>query len=184
MNISNSLNSIFILFLAVSCNFTGALLSCKNQELFTSNMYVKHFVLYMILLVTIVSTDKQNFITETKGFSEQLFLLFGYSFVIYLVFILLTKMIFIYIIVALVILFFHLFVVDYKKTQINHENEEEIKKYETIECILEILLGIIIVVGVYLYYMKQKSEYGDRFSISKFIVGVPVCKKMMIKTLD
>lgn len=181
MNIADSLSSLPILFLAVSCNFTGNLLSCENQELFTNNMYVKHFVLYMILLITVVYTNKKNFITgklEKQSFSVQLLSLLGYSAFIYLLFVLLTKMRFIYIVVALVILFVHVFVTDYKKNQVNPENKEEIEKYETVELVLEILLGFITVVGVGLYYMKQKSDHGNEFSISKFLVGVPVCKRM------
>ena len=42
--------SLFLLFLVVCGNYIGELLGCKTQKLLSENMYMKHIVLFFIIV--------------------------------------------------------------------------------------------------------------------------------------
>ena len=115
MNIESCLNIIPFIFLTVSCNFTGNLLSCKNQELFTNNIYTKHIILFFILLITMVYTNKSNFVKvkDKPSFKDSIYPLILHSILIYITFLFMTKMDMLFLILGLFILLVHLMIDNY-----------------------------------------------------------------------
>lgn len=171
------LNTIPILFLTVSCNFTGNLLSCKNQAIFNNNIYVKHGILFSILLITMVFTNKKTFIEkeppEDTPFLKVTLPLLLHALAIYLIFMCITKMELKYLAVCIALVISHMFVTDYKNTYL--KDSEAIAQYSNVELGLKGIFMVILLIGIGSYYLKQRADYGDKFELSKFFFGTIKC---------
>lgn len=177
--VSTYLNTIPILFLTVSCNFTGNLLSCKNQQLFNDNMYVKHSILYFILLVTLVFANKSTFVEKTvepPSFLATTAPLVLHSLVIYFIFMCVTKMKIQYIGFCLFLIIAHFFITDYKNTYVKEGDATTKEFYMNVEKGIQVLFAVTVVIGIVTYYLKQRADYGAQFELANFFFGTPKCK--------
>ena len=84
-NINNLLKTIFLLILAISGNFIAETLGCKTQKLLSENIYSKHIV---ILLLLYFAMD----ITSNKTTPISPFVQMRYALVIWVLFIIFTRM--------------------------------------------------------------------------------------------
>ena len=74
-------NTLFIIYLLISCNFLANLFSCNLQQLLSENMYVKHIFGFLTMLFCIIYVDS-NIVKESKyieGFFMQLFFTYGFG---------------------------------------------------------------------------------------------------------
>lgn len=163
------INGVFLLILAVAGNFIAETLGCRTQKLLTENMMAKHLITFMILNFAIGFTNSDN---DIHPFS-----ILTLSAIIYVLFILFTKMN-MYFTIAVFGLLFILYnlssFLSYYKTT-TPDNLVLIRSIESSQSILFTMVPLLIVLGSILYYMKQYKDHGKNWSSIKFFFGVNKC---------
>jgi len=168
--------AIFIFILIISGNYLGELFPCKVQDLFTNNIYVKHFLGY-ITLVFFVTLTVPELKKSTNLISE--------SIMLYILFLLLTNTyhpFWLYSFFAIGIMY----LIDIYAENIKHNDKEEkykkfIENIELIKKLIIISVLISIIVGFIVYLGLKKIEYGKKFTYLEFIFGKPSCKHLSPK---
>lgn len=160
----NIIQSLFLLFIAISGNYIAEIFPCQIQALFTYNMYAKHLLTFMILLFSIVLNSD----TEDKTLK-----LIGYSFGLYILFILMTKMDK-YFFLGLICIITIVYLLEHHKKETKEEDTK--KSISKIINILEYIGIVIFIVGFLSYYGEKRYEYDRDFRIETFILGKAVCK--------
>jgi hypothetical protein len=171
INFDLDINPLFIFYVTLGGNFVAQLFPCQVQKLFTENIYYKHFLAFFILFFAIVLTsDKSEKISTT---------LFSKTLVLYLLFIILTRMdknFFIMFFIALCVKFIII-------NELSHIKDNKLKdRYNKINKGLNYLLLFIGIIGFILYYGEKRYEYGKRFNFLTFLLGKPVCREFVIPT--
>ena len=165
-----SIHALISLYLIISANFMVPLFSCDLQSLIIDNIIIRHMIGFLTLLFFVRLTGPgkssfQNIITD--------------SVILYLWFIASTKITseFLYIVLSLTAVYFILYI--YETTN-ESENKKDKKVTENIELAkywISRLLGLIIIIGVILYYGEKRLEYKKDFDLMTFIFGKVKCKK-------
>ena len=178
--------ALFLLVLAISGNFLAETLSCQTQKLFR-NMYAKHIVLFFLIYFTIDIVDRGE--DEPSDPGKQLL----DAIALYIGFHLFTKMDFTFTIIIFIALcsiyilgnYRRLYKYRKEKLQKNPKMKEIVWEYEKHDKKLQniqmyLYYGSIIgtLVGSFIYFLRKKQEYGNKFSIYTFFEGVEVCKSL------
>jgi len=162
-------NSVFLLALAVSGNYVGETLGCKTQYAMTNNMYVKQMVLFFMIYFTL------NFVTtESMDPTDSIMR----AFLIWIMFLLFTKMNPTFTIVFAILLtgvYIMNNYITYYDSVGENEKSKNIGKYQRYGIIT---LVVLIILGFGIYTREKYIEYGSDFSITKFIFGVVKCKSL------
>ena len=166
-NVDNIIKGIFLLILALCGNFIAEILGCKTQQLLSKNMYYKHFITLTILYFAI------DFNSDASSTPLDIFKI---SILIYILFILFSKMSIQFTILAFILLLVTYVVnnyIDYYKK--NDSKNIIIQQLENLKYILHIILVIVIIIGFTLYFFKQRREHYNNWSGLTFIFGKVVC---------
>ena len=170
--------SVFTFILIVSANFLAEIFPCRVQYMLRHNMYIKHLfgILTMVFFV-VLSIDKNKSIFDI-GLN---------SFLLYILFILISKThwyTFFIIVFILSIAFFINIEKDRSKQLLNDGDEktnkiinERIKNYDYQTIIIYILTIFITIIGVLLYMGEKKLEYKNKFDYIIFFMGKDICKE-------
>ncbi len=169
---TNFINPLFLLFLTISGNFLAQLFPCQVQELFTTSIFHKHILAFFTLFFAIVlASDSTNNLT----------LLFRKTILLYLLFVLITRMdknfflLFLFILAAKYLL----------EKEIDNlpkdTPEKTLNKYSQLNKLLQYSLIIIGIAGFVIYLGEKKYEYGKDFDFNTFIFGKTVCKGTKLK---
>ena len=170
---NNLVKGGFLLLLAVSGNFVAETLSCRTQQMLRDNMFAKHIVIVLILYFTIgFSSDDTPPLHPAEIFKR--------SGVIYLLFLLFTKMDMTFTTIAFGLLagsyvnytFISFHEKDSKKDKVTIELHNKIQ-----QMLYMSILGVIFV-GFGLYYMKQRKEHYKTWSNTAFLFGVNKCDSL------
>ena len=161
----NLLKGIFLLILAICGNFIAETLSCKTQKILKNNMYFKQLIIILMIYFVINLMDD-----KIKHPKEN----FKITIIIYLTFLMLTKMNIYFTLITFIILttifILENYIIYYKKNKNNiHKNLKDIQNK------LIYTLGGIIVLGFSLYFIKQKNDHKKNWNTLKFIFGVVKC---------
>jgi hypothetical protein len=166
------LNSFGLLLLTISSNYSDKLLSCDIQEQYTNSVWMKHVITYLLVLFFIVAIDKRAFeeASKKRWIVPHIFLV---SFVVYLMFLIATKMQakFVLIILSLIVVYMLL---DIEQTG---KDDKTIKRLEIAQIVVAGLIAVTALYGFVTYFLKQKVEYGDQFSYVTFLLGKSVCSR-------
>ena len=189
--------TIFIFILIISGNFM-ALVPCKLQDELNNNMYVKHlFGLFtMIFFVTLAAPVKDKTISAVTL----------NSFLLYLLFILITKVhVKIFYVIAVLLGSTYITVllkeadigtinanasaIDVKNNNTMEQSNEQAKEnptnvilnnqlkiYDNIIFYSYILILLLTIIGVLAYMGEKKLEYKKNFKYVTFFLGKTVCK--------
>ena len=165
------IKGIFLLLMSLSGNFVAETLGCKTQKLLSENMMAKHFVIILMLYFAV------NFTSDNPGTPLETFKL---SLIIYVLFILFTKMsleftILIFILLAIVYVFGSY--IDYYKK--NDKDTQLINRLEYVRRIIYIVMTVLIIIGFGLYFMKQRKDHFNNWSTTKFIFGSRKCNSLI-----
>jgi|TARA_R110002074_G_scaffold207180_1_gene375770 Ca2+/Na+ antiporter len=176
------IDGLFLLFLAISGNFLAETLGCQTQELFTNSIIAKQIMTFFIIYFTIDFSDKNIEDPGTKLTKAGL---------VYLFFLLFTKMDLKPTVLVFVLLFGIYVSTSYKKYyeakfKQNDKPSKEDKnthseKMASMIQTQKTLMGIVVVTilaGFFMYYREKKIEYKETFNLQKFIFGVVKCKGM------
>jgi len=171
MELSKIIISIFLFYLLIFCNYTKELIGCKLNYYLSTNMYAKHLVAFLLLYFLIIVVDSDN-IENTYLYN------IGISFLIYILFIITTRIPY-YIIILILILLIILYIINKlkkKEQDKNLETNNEVNKYFYMELSLIFIIMILMSIGFIYYGLEKYCEYGKKFSILTFILGNTTCK--------
>ena len=163
---STLIKGLFLLILAISGNFIAETLGCKTQYLLTNNMYAKHLISLFILFFSISIFD------TSYGPPH---ILLKKTFMIYIIFIMYTKMdiTFTIIVFSLLSLVYIITIYEeyYEKNDIEQDKKLLFEKYRT-------NLYYLIIFGFLLYFRRQYEDHSKNWSTSKFIFGANKCDSL------
>jgi hypothetical protein len=166
-----SIKGVIALVLAICTNFVGETLSCHTQKILSENMLAKHLI---VVLSVFVAIDSLTFSSKEPGYRQSPLETLKMTLLVYLFFILFTRMHKSSTLVAftliLVLYFTDLFIAHYRP--------ENVKIIATIRNIIMYSFIINLVIGYYLYAHSKIKEYGKEFSWNSFVFGIPECKKL------
>jgi hypothetical protein len=164
---------VFLLFLAISGNFIAELLGCRTQKLLTSNMYVKHSIAFLILFFSLGFLSTESPVNPLTTFVNSL--------IIYITFLMFTKMdiIFTFLAIGLLMLMYILnmysnYYEELGKKENDSKLKEKSKSLTKSTNIISGMTGLLIIIGFSLYCFKQ-SEEKENFSLLKLIFGKVEC---------
>ena len=159
-----------LLFLSVGAGYANKLYSCDTQRFLTNNVYAKHGMAFVLLMLFIISS-KVNFVSKVEDGDWKTPELLMNAFILYLMFVIAGKMEFFYTASIITGLVGYLLLSNEESNK-SEETKNTIAKYKKY-----IMYGIAAcaVVGVATYYTKQQRDHQD-FSLRKFIFGVKKCK--------
>jgi len=169
MNIDNQIKGLFLLILAVSGEFISETLGCKTQKLLRDNMIIKNIFIIFVLFFAISYTETE-LINPLVNFKKSL--------IIWVFYVLFTRMTLSFTLIAFLILFIiyliGLYEVYYTKNKINKDKLEIMKKVKPI--LINLLMGILIV--GFVFYLNKQYREKKNFSLNKFIFGVRQCDSL------
>jgi len=164
------IKGIFLLILAISGNFLSETMGCQVQKLLTTNMIAKNIIILMVIYFALGFASDQTNPHPLHIMKQTLF--------IWVFFLIFNKMDMYFTIVVTFLLFSILLCKDYISYyhgKNEKEYNEKIAFLEDLSNKIIILTSLITIVGFLLYFRKQRSDYSDSFSYSKFILGSPKC---------
>jgi hypothetical protein len=164
--------NLFVLYLVISSNFLAGLFGCKIQDAFNKNIILKHVLGFLTLYFFVTLTETSEY------FPSQLSKRFLFAILIYIWFMITTKMKAEFWVVTILMLGL-VYVLQLQKDNENKEKNPDKNKVEIFKKVqygLIIMSGILTVIGFLIYLGEKKYEYGSEFSMSKFLIGNVVCK--------
>jgi hypothetical protein len=166
INEKNLVKSLFLLLLAVFGNFVGGTLSCKTQYYANNYMIVKHLLLFMMI-----------YFSNNLFLDENINPIYGLkiSVIIWVIYLIFTKQDIIFTIISLILLMF-IYLIDNFQNYYEKNNKEISDKLLYYRSIVKNLFVINLVIGFFVYLIKQSNEYIADFDITKFIFGIVNCK--------
>ena len=175
------IDGLFLLLLAVSGNFIAETFGCQTQELLSESIMAKQIMTFFIIFFTISYSNSDTENPTTKLIKSS---------IVYIFFLLFTKMnIFPTVVVLFLLMGLYIsnnykkfFISTFNKKNKSNKNlvshQDKIKNITKIQKILIIGVTIVISMGFFNYYKEKQVEYKNSFEFSKFIFGVVKCKKM------
>ncbi len=162
---------LLLLSLTVMGNFVAETLGCSTQKLLNTNRIAKLSVIFFLIYFTLniasgIDGKKVHPLTELKM-----------TFLLWIAFIIFTKMGKVNTIIVFTCLCLHYLVSNFYK----YYKDNNINDYNNIIEVLDKSLVIIIlistIIGFVSYVIKEKREH-KRFSWYKFFIGVDHCKNI------
>ena len=159
---------LFLLYILISTNYLGDLLSCSFQRLINNNIIYKHLLAFSVFYLTIMISLKDH----DNPFSH-IFVAIG----TYIWFILTTKMSANFVCSLLILIFIVYICTNIISHYQKKEKSEKLKKINNIIKIVGLVIGIIItIVGFVIYYKKKRLKYSKKWNWVTFILSEPKCK--------
>lgn len=166
--------SVFLLYIVMASGFVGDIFGCRVKKILDTNIYVKHISFFLMIYFTIVLTEEKlnspldNFYKSLK---------------MWIFYIMLIRLNITFTIIACILLV-SLYIIDeyivyYKSLEDKKEKEkQEIYNHiKNIPEIFEYIIGIIVIIGFFVYFYKQYKDKGKKFKLNKFIFGLLECGK-------
>ena len=168
-NFDNTTNlyGILLLFITLSANFVAQTFSCRLKQFLENNQISKHIILLLTInfLININNSENVNPIDKLKS-----------SFLIWIGFLIFSKINLYYIFVIFVLLLILYVMHDFKNyyKSKNTINQDIINKFNIYANIITITMFIILFVGFIKYLIKQKKDHKN-FDYIKFFLGTTKC---------
>jgi hypothetical protein len=178
---NNIPKSIFLIFLAISGNFLAQTLNCRFQKALTDNMVLKFITVFIMIYFTL---------SLTSDYSPGVALFV--SLAVFIGFMMLVRThlpITITIIFLLMVIFTLNNYINYYDNLMNNESNPTlvikytnlIQQFQKAKFIIEIVTGIILVIGYIIYMMDKYQEYKiekSGFSFLNFTFGRIECRSI------
>lgn len=174
---------LFVAYVVISGGILFKSLSCQLQKLIEHNIYIQHFIGFLLIFMFIMLEGGWDFNKElndskpTDWSNGNSLHSLSFSLIIYIFFILSSKMILVNNIIFILLLLF-LYIIN---TQRNYWNNRKLVNMNTIDImryieIIIIFISIILFIYAIIdYYNYQKKQYNSKFSLITFILGNPKC---------
>ena len=190
MNFSNgiettmntSIKGIFLLILTAASNFNSETLGCQTQTLLNNNMLAKHLLNLALIYFAINLTSDSKLDHPNTILKRTIYVWLGYIFFIRMP-LKVTIMVFMLLLSTYILGNY----IDYYKKK-DEENEKNVgatpmhsglvATFSNVRRILFNVTPVIIAIGVIIYVIQKRKEYGKKFDLYKFIFGKNVCDSM------
>jgi hypothetical protein len=169
-NINIDMKNLLILYLIISSNFLAQTFGCKTRYVATKNMYVKHILGFFTLLYFVNSVNTDKTMDEFLFFKN-----FFKTFLLYVVFILTTRMNNKVFVILMGLLLINFILSQYVNTLDTKHFAEKLQTYNTIGNVISKLAIVFLIIGV-LLYLKEHHMKG-KFTFSSFFIGKTRCIK-------
>lgn len=158
---------VFAFWLMIASAYMPELAGCQVRRILEHSMAAKHVVgVIMVYSGLVILDTKFNSNSITRNIAR--------SFIVYIVFLLTTRMhLFVFfMVVGLSFLTYYLY-----QTKNESENTpEQISEIEKTVINISCLIAVLIVLGVVMYANDKRIEYEDEFSWLTFFNGKVVCR--------
>jgi len=166
LNDNSYLPAVFLLIITISGNFLAETFSCSIRQLLENNYIAKNILLFFLIFFTssINANSHESPLVKLRK-----------AFIIYIFFIMFSKMNLFFTIIGFAILCCIYISNDYynfltfKKEKIDHN-------YDNFQDILRISLIIWTLVGFIVYFLKQKRDHKNNFNLLTFFIGKKFCQ--------
>lgn len=165
--IGNSVIPVFAFYLLIFCNFTPQIIGCRLQELLQTNIYVKHIISFILLLLLIILVNPD--LAANKLANTILFTVF-----IYIMFLLTTRSpLYITFTVLGLLLIAYLLNTTKAKYKDDPTKQQQLQKIQNNLAAFSFVLSAI---GFVIYTIEKRREYGAAFDWLKYFTGDIKCK--------
>lgn len=176
---------IVVCFIIITGGSVTHILSCQTQYFLNNNAYIKHITGFFLIFIFIMLEGGWSFDEELQNRHEvdwsngNAFDTLAFTFIIYFLFILTSKMKLI-LNIFLIFLLLSIYILNtqreflYKRNVIHYKDNIVYSNYIYGLTFIALLTCIF---GVYEYYKYQKIEYGDKFSLLLFWFSTKSCSK-------
>jgi hypothetical protein len=156
---------LLILYLSVAMSFKSVI-NCDVQRLLKKNVYVNHLVLFCAFLFLISLNNTSLSLSDVWLQSIMVYFLF---------------MLFIKSQLWTVVTVFFLLIVDqsinsFINTKLKEDPSKDVSTLVNVRKYITYIIVGTILVGFYLYFLKQKSDHPKDFSFLTFFFGVADCQ--------
>jgi hypothetical protein len=168
-------NSVMMLVIGITSSYFSRLLGCKTQMLMMSNIYITHLMEFLSLYITVSMSS-----IEPESPLQTLISVIKY----YCFFMMFTKMNLYFTVLSFVLMFIvtviknYIKYLAYKLSDEKENNKPDINFIAKLDKFKEILIMTIlatIVTGFIMYFIKQKKDHSDNWSLLRFIFGYTGC---------
>lgn len=149
--------SLFVLYI-IGLNSMGSLFGCGFRRVFQNNIYFRHLSTFGYILFISVYAN-QEFA------ASNFWSLFGYSFLLYVGFIMTTRIHYLMLVLVMALLL----MVYILGIQANNSKDKEKEKLLQQQWYGVYAVGVAILVGFIHYFLKQIHDKKQRFTVMKFI---------------
>lgn len=168
-SVSNVSLAIMAFYLVVFCNFTAETLGCNLQYILRTNIYAKHIVSIVLMLFLVIFVNP-------KEADKDIIVKIGLSIVVYFWF-LITCRCPLFIMIIVLILLMVIYIINATKSRYENENNNvKASQVDRLQKIIAIIAFVFSIIGFLMYLFEKYYEYGDEFSIVKFITGDVLCR--------
>ena len=161
--VTNSITGLFLLYLIILGNFSGELLNCRIQELFTEVAIAKHVIIFFTIyyFINLTSPEENNPIHN----------LYKSAFM-HLIFIISRDLPILHTLIILFIMFVIKFLDDYKRFHYKNKNHPTYKLLSKIKIGLSIIIFIILITGFIQYTKFEFKSHKKNWSWRKYLIGL------------
>lgn len=170
MDLVVSGRNVFILYLVLAGSFLQPLFPCHSNRLIADSMVIRHILgfLTLIFFVVITDTEVDNYLSFGK--------IMGLSAMIYLWFLISSKMTSILWVVLLFILA-GLYALDLYDNRLKTTTPDWDALVEKLKIGTISVAGLVTITGFLIYLGEKKIQYKSQFDYVTFILGTPTCKE-------
>lgn len=189
---SGTIDGVFGLIVGMLSGYIGASLGCKTQLAITNSMFLRHLVMYMVIIMGVNGASSKHM---------HPFAIMGKSFVVWALIMMFNRMrpLSTGLVVAMFVILYMVKALREYNAQECEECGKKIAEGESVSTqelvdkatkenldstLLSaergLMLGVIAncVIGSYLYLGDKRREYGPAFEWSKFVLGIQNCKSL------
>jgi hypothetical protein len=169
-SVNIDMKNLLILYLIISSNFLAQTFGCTTRYVATKNMYVKHILGFFTLLYFVNSVNTDKTMDEFLFFKN-----FFKTFLLYVVFILTTRMNNKVFVILIGLLLINFILSQYVATLDTKHFADKLQTYNTIGQVISKVSIVFLIIGVILY-LKEHHMKG-KFTFSSFFIGKTTCNK-------
>lgn len=170
--INDSSKGLFLIFLAIICNYLGQVMNCSVQKALTHSLFFKWLFVFILIFFTV------NFTSNPK---ENPFVIVANAFFIFVCFILFMKQNIATLTFSFLLLISMFLLNQWITYYKNHDPKLHEKKIQQLEkaCLgLQITLFIVLIIGTGLYYKQQIEDKTRSFEWTLFFFGATDCSAL------
>lgn len=177
---------IFITIAVIAGGFVTQILPCQTQNFLTHNIYIKHWIGFLLIFCFIMMeggwdfSDEENNKAVNDWSSGNTFHTMIWSIGLYILLLLSSKMRLRPNLLFFTLLFV-LYVINTQRLYLLKRDRLSEKVNKNIVKFLEYLIIIIVLIfiyGIIDYYNYQKIDYGKKFTLMRFLIGKNTCKNI------
>ena len=170
-------NSVMMLVIGITSSYFSRLLGCKTEMLMMSNIYITHLMEFLSLYITVSMSSS----VPESPLKTLLSVIKYYCF-----FMMFTKMNLYFTVFSFMLMYIVTVIKNYinyliyklSHTDSKEHTEHDLNFIDKLNKFNEILIMTIlatIVTGFIMYFIKQKKDHSDNWSLLRFIFGYTGC---------